>query len=38
MDLSEFYASIVPTLPNAGNIQGNNLTDATKCYYGQGKC
>ncbi|MDF3833066.1 type-F conjugative transfer system mating-pair stabilization protein TraN, partial [Cupriavidus basilensis] len=38
MDLSEFYASIVPTLPNVGAIQGNNANRLTHCYYGQGKC
>lgn len=38
MDLTEFYASIVPTLPNPGAIQGNNSSRLTTCYYGQGKC
>lgn len=38
MDLSEFYASIAPSLPNVGTIQGNNAARATTCYYGQGKC
>ena len=38
MDLTEFYASIVPTLPNAGAIQGSNAARLTTCYYGQGKC
>ena len=38
MDLTEFYASIVPTLPNASAIQGSNATRLTTCYYGQGKC
>lgn len=38
MDLSAFYASIVPTLPNVGAIQGNNASRLTTCYYGQGKC
>jgi len=38
MDLSEFYASIVPTLPNVGALQGNAATRAPNCYYGQGKC
>ena len=38
MDLTEFYASIVPTLPNLGTIQGSNSSRLTNCYYGQGKC
>ena len=38
MDLSEFYASIVPTLPSVGTIQGSNASRLTTCYYGQGKC
>ena len=38
MDLTEFYASIVPTLPNAGALQGSNAARLTTCYYGQGKC
>ena len=38
MDLTEFYAAIVPTLPNVGTIQGSNASRLTTCYYGQGKC
>ena len=38
MDLTEFYASIVPTLPNTSAIQGSNAARLTTCYYGQGKC
>lgn len=38
MDLTEFYASIVPTLPNVGSLQSNNASRVTSCYYGQGKC
>lgn len=38
MDLSEFYASIVPTLPNVGAMQGSNAGRVGSCYYGQGKC
>ncbi|MEF8736243.1 MAG: type-F conjugative transfer system mating-pair stabilization protein TraN [Candidatus Accumulibacter necessarius] len=38
MDLSEFYASIVPTLPSVGTIQGSNASRLTTCYYGQGRC
>jgi hypothetical protein len=38
MDLTEFYASIVPTLPNVGAIQGSNAARLTTCYYGQGRC
>ena len=36
MDLSEFYASMVPTLPSVGTIQGSNASRLTTCYYGQG--
>lgn len=38
MDLTEFYASVVPTLPNVGALQGRANTKASNCYYGQGKC
>lgn len=38
MDLSEFYSSIVPTLPNAAAIQGGNAGRASTCYYGSGRC
>ncbi len=38
MDLSEFYASIVPSLPNLGALQNSNAVRAANCYYGQGKC
>ncbi|UEC01783.1 type-F conjugative transfer system mating-pair stabilization protein TraN [Burkholderia vietnamiensis] len=38
MDLTEFYASIVPNLPNVGAIQGGNTVRASDCYYGQGRC
>lgn len=38
MDLTEFYASIVPTLPNAGLIQDGNAARAPRCYYGEGRC
>jgi len=38
MDFSEFYASIVPVMPNVTGIQGNNTTRVPACYYGQGKC
>jgi conjugal transfer mating pair stabilization protein TraN len=38
MDLTEFYASIVPSLPNVNAIQNGNAARATNCYYGQGKC
>jgi len=38
MDLSEFYASIVPTLPNLGSIQSGNVGRAETCYYGEGRC
>lgn len=38
MDLSEFYASIVPTLPNINALQSGNAARLSACYYGQGKC
>lgn len=38
MDLSEFYASIQPTLPNVEAIRDANAGQITDCYYGQGKC
>jgi len=38
MDLTEFYASIVPSLPNVNALQGSNASRLTTCYYGQGKC
>jgi conjugal transfer mating pair stabilization protein TraN len=38
MDLSEFYASLVPTLPNIVNLQGQGSARLPTCYFGQGKC
>ena len=38
MDLSEFYASLVPTLPNLATLQGNSERRIPTCYYGQGRC
>ena len=38
MDLSEFYASIVPTLPNLDAIRTKNAGQIPNCYYGQGRC
>jgi conjugal transfer mating pair stabilization protein TraN len=38
MDLSEFYASIVPTVPAASAIQAAATSRAPNCYYGRGKC
>jgi conjugal transfer mating pair stabilization protein TraN len=38
MDLTEFYASIVPTLPNASAVQAGNAERAATCYYGEGRC
>lgn len=38
MDLSEFYASIVPTLPDVAALQGRSSTRLPDCYYGQGRC
>ena len=38
MDFSEFYASIVPVMPNMPGVQGSNAGRVPACYYGQGKC
>jgi conjugal transfer mating pair stabilization protein TraN len=38
MDLTEFYASIVPNIPNLGAIQSGNSAKVPNCYYGQGRC
>lgn len=38
MDLTEFYASIVPNLPDVGAIQSDNVGRADNCYYGAGRC
>jgi conjugal transfer mating pair stabilization protein TraN len=38
MDLSEFYASIVPNVPNVNAIRTNNAGRVSNCYYGQGRC
>ena len=38
MDLTEFYAEIAPTLPNASALQNRNTDRATTCYTNQGRC
>ena len=38
MDLSEFYASLVTTLPDATALQSRVGSRAPSCYYGQGSC
>jgi conjugal transfer mating pair stabilization protein TraN len=38
MDLTEFYASIVPNMPNVGAMQGGAAGRASNCYYGEGRC
>ena len=38
MDLSEFYASLVPTLPNVQALQAQGSDRIPTCYFGQGKC
>lgn len=38
LDLSEFYASIVPVLPDVAAIRASNAARLPKCYAGQGKC
>jgi len=38
MDLSEFYASLVPNLPNVEALQAQGSSRVPSCYYGQGRC
>ena len=38
MDLSEFYASLVPTLPDVDALQAGSASRVPACYYGQGRC
>ena len=38
MDLSEFYASLVSTLPNVQALQAQGSDRIPACYFGQGKC
>lgn len=38
MDLSEFYADIVPTMPNASSAISSQVGRVNNCYFGQGKC
>lgn len=38
MNLSEFYASIVPTVPAASAVQAAATSRAPSCYFGRGKC
>lgn len=38
MDFTEFYASLVPTLPNLATLQTDNASRVSTCYYGQGRC
>jgi conjugal transfer mating pair stabilization protein TraN len=38
MDLSEFYASLVPTLADVPSLQAQSASRAPSCYYGQGRC
>ncbi|PND33875.1 conjugal transfer protein TraN [Achromobacter pulmonis] len=38
MDLTEFYASIVPNLPNVGAMRSGAAGQASNCYYGEGRC
>lgn len=38
MDLTEFYAAIVPSMPNVGHLQSTNAARLSNCYYGKGKC
>ena len=38
MDLTEFYASLVPTLPDVQSLQAQGGQRIPSCYYGQGRC
>jgi len=38
MDLTEFYASLIPTLPDLTAIQDRGSSRVPNCYYGQGRC
>jgi len=38
MDLTEFYASIVPSLPDLAALRSSNGVRAAGCYLGGGKC
>jgi conjugal transfer mating pair stabilization protein TraN len=38
MDLTEFYASIVPANVNTDAAAGGNAAKVPGCYYGKGKC
>jgi len=38
MDLSEFYSSLAPTVPDASKIIDSAVKAAPKCYAGAGKC
>lgn len=38
MDLSEFYASLVPMVPDVAALQTNSAGRVPTCYYGQGRC
>ncbi len=38
MDLTEFYAALVPSIPDVGMLQANTATRVPACYWGQGRC
>ena len=38
MDLTEFYADIVPTMPDLAASIARQNARAPTCYYGSGKC
>lgn len=38
MDLTEFYASLVPSQPNLTDLQGRSADRLPSCYFGQGRC
>jgi conjugal transfer mating pair stabilization protein TraN len=38
MDFSEFYASIIPKLPDTNAIATGAAAGAASCYYGRGRC
>ncbi len=38
MDLTEFYAALVPNSPDLATLQSNSASRVPACYWGQGRC
>jgi hypothetical protein len=38
MDLSEFYASLVPATPDLAALRSNGASRVPSCYFGKGRC